>query len=728
MNNPEGKFKAQNYYLRGKSAEDIFGALVIKSYTTTAKAVLDTPNGSNGWFNGGKEITLTAPTGYAISASTDKASFVDGQGNFVTTIKVDNTSNKLASASYYLKCITTGAENGAVTDKPITTDTYKVDQEGPTVNVTGNPAVETTGPVTLAVTASDTVSGIPTAPNTAYSFDGGTTWGTETSKSFDSNQTVNIWVRDNAGNITKQSIVIDKIKTQPYTITATPGKPDFGTAFEGYTQPAAQTITIKNTGNTALVITTPASTTSYTVDASGTAKTLDPQGETTFTVQPVSGLKAGIYNTDTLTVTTDQGTTAAVTPTFTVQAITLSSIAVTTPPNKTEYTAGESFDPTVMVVTATYSDGHQGAVTGYTYSPDGPLTTADNEITISYTEGETTVTAKQPITVKPSPAAPVILTATLNNGVVNAAYSGQIIALGDELSYSVKNGTTLPAGLGLDEKSGTITGTPTAEGTTSFTLVVTNTHGSTEQALTIVVDQTATVTTHTITASLNDADRGTILPAGDAEGKTTVDDGNSQSYIIKANEGYRLSDILIDDQSIGTIPDNGVYTFTDVKADHTITGIFSRKPATVELERIAITTEADKLTYNAGENFDKTGMVVTAYYNDDTEEIIDTYTIDPAGALPEGTMAITVSYTKGSITKEATQAITVTVAPEPDNPTTTVIENGSSAGGNTSTGTANASTGIDNRTTSSSIAGALAVLALAGGIIYIAIRKRCKAH
>ncbi|MGL4546803.1 MBG domain-containing protein [Eubacterium aggregans] len=36
VDNPEGKFKAQNYYLRGKSAEDIFGALVIKSYTTTA--------------------------------------------------------------------------------------------------------------------------------------------------------------------------------------------------------------------------------------------------------------------------------------------------------------------------------------------------------------------------------------------------------------------------------------------------------------------------------------------------------------------------------------------------------------------------------------------------------------------------------------------------------------------------------------------------------------------
>ena len=81
-------------------------------------------------------------------------------------------------------------------------------------------------------------------------------------------------------------------------------------------------------------------------------------------------------------------------------AKTLSSIAVTTPPAKTEYTVGTGFDPAGMVVTATYSDQTTKEVTGYTVTPSGALTKNDTAVTISYTEGETTVTATVPITVK----------------------------------------------------------------------------------------------------------------------------------------------------------------------------------------------------------------------------------------------------------------------------------------------------------------------------------------
>ena len=88
------------------------------------------------------------------------------------------------------------------------------------------------------------------------------------------------------------------------------------------------------------------------------------------------------------------------TATITVNpALVLSSIAVTTAPTKTTYNVGENFDPTGMVVTATYSDNSTEAVTGYTYSPNGALTTSDTEITISYTENNVTKTATQAITV-----------------------------------------------------------------------------------------------------------------------------------------------------------------------------------------------------------------------------------------------------------------------------------------------------------------------------------------
>lgn len=86
-------------------------------------------------------------------------------------------------------------------------------------------------------------------------------------------------------------------------------------------------------------------------------------------------------------------------------APTLSSVAVTTAPTKTEYVVGETLDTTGMVVTATYSDGTSAAVTGYTVSYEGM--TASFEITVSaakevsyinITEGTTVYTVGDKLT------------------------------------------------------------------------------------------------------------------------------------------------------------------------------------------------------------------------------------------------------------------------------------------------------------------------------------------
>ena len=68
------------------------------------------------------------------------------------------------------------------------------------------------------------------------------------------------------------------------------------------------------------------------------------------------------------------------------------SIAITTPPDKISYTAGQSFNPTGMVVTAYFDDDSSEQVSNYTYSPTGALTTADAQITVSY-GGKTTTQA-----------------------------------------------------------------------------------------------------------------------------------------------------------------------------------------------------------------------------------------------------------------------------------------------------------------------------------------------
>ena len=86
---------------------------------------------------------------------------------------------------------------------------------------------------------------------------------------------------------------------------------------------------------------------------------------------------------------------------YIVPSADVTSIEVTTAPTKTEYMAGETFDPTGMVVTATFDDGSSEVVTDYTLNPDTttPLTADVESIEISYTYDEKTVTTTQPITV-----------------------------------------------------------------------------------------------------------------------------------------------------------------------------------------------------------------------------------------------------------------------------------------------------------------------------------------
>lgn len=86
---------------------------------------------------------------------------------------------------------------------------------------------------------------------------------------------------------------------------------------------------------------------------------------------------------------------------YIVPSADVTSIEVTTAPTKTEYMAGEAFDPTGMVITATFDDGSSQVVTDYTLNPDTttPLTADVESIEISYTYDDKTVTTTQPITV-----------------------------------------------------------------------------------------------------------------------------------------------------------------------------------------------------------------------------------------------------------------------------------------------------------------------------------------
>ena len=145
--------------------------------------------------------------------------------------------------------------------------------------------------------------------------------------------------------------------------------------------------------------------------------------------------------------------------------------------------AGQTFsvsanDPGNLPLTWTLSSaactgagcGTVSSVTGLTttYTAPSPLTSplgVTLQAAISGTQSSKTVA----ITVNPAPA----ITGATPNGTVGVPYSATLTASGGTgaLTLSLASGT-LPAGLSFNPKTGVISGTPTANGTSSFTVQV----------------------------------------------------------------------------------------------------------------------------------------------------------------------------------------------------------------------------------------------------------------
>lgn len=112
-----------------------------------------------------------------------------------------------------------------------------------------------------------------------------------------------------------------------------------------------------------------------------------------------------------------------------------------------------------------------GAITG---TPSGGGT---SNFTVKVTDSEQpTVSASAQLSIIIKPAVPLsITTASLPNGTAGVGYSAAITAIGGVYPYtwSITN-DTLPKGLNLNSSTGAITGTPTASGTSTFTVEVTD--------------------------------------------------------------------------------------------------------------------------------------------------------------------------------------------------------------------------------------------------------------
>ena len=77
------------------------------------------------------------------------------------------------------------------------------------------------------------------------------------------------------------------------------------------------------------------------------------------------------------------------------------------------------------------------------------------------------------------------------------------------------------------------------------------------------------------------------------------------------------------------------------------------------LDHLEIVQTPDKTAYGVGETFDRTGMIVHAFFADGSSMEVTDYLVEPDGALAAGTSSVTISYTVGSITKTVSLPITV---------------------------------------------------------------------
>ncbi|MDR3904846.1 MAG: S-layer homology domain-containing protein [Evtepia sp.] len=264
--------------------------------------------------------------------------------------------------------------------------------------------------------------------------------------------------------------------------------------------------------------------------------------------------------------------------------------------------------------------------------------------------------------------APTITTDSLPNGTEGTSYSETLAAEGTApITWSIAKDSSLPDGLNLSS-DGTITGTPTAQGESKFTVTATNACGSDSQELTITIDAQTNVpvtgvSLNTSTLNLVENETGTLT--------ATVEPSNATNKDVTWESS---------NTSVATVDATGKVTAIGAgTATITVTTEDGSKTATCAVTVTAATVSVSGVTLN------KTALSLTV---GDTETLTATITPDNATnknltwssdtpsvasvnngvvtAVAPGTATITATTVDGGFTATCT----VTVRPDipPANP------------------------------------------------------------
>jgi hypothetical protein len=168
-----------------------------------------------------------------------------------------------------------------------------------------------------------------------------------------------------------------------------------------------------------------------------------------------------------------------------------------------------------------------------------PTAAATYGFTLQLTDSTTKGSVSKNFTVTIAPAL-IITTASLVNGQIGIVYTAALAATGGTPAYlwALTGTGTLPAGLALDRSTGAITGTPTANGTSNFTVQVTDSAGVVStKPMSIVIGPLITFTTPSPLPNAT---------AGAAYNQSIAVTGGTPPYTFSVDSGTLPAGITLD--------------------------------------------------------------------------------------------------------------------------------------------------------------------------------------
>ncbi len=344
---------------------------------------------------------------------------------------------------------------------------------------------------------------------------------------------------------------------------------------------------------------------------------------------------------------TENGVTKTLEQKITVQEKVLVDMNLGRLPNKKNYIEGENFDPTGMVIVVKHDNGITTETSDYEILDGEDLKLGQTNVTIRYTEDEIVKEIQVPIKVVQKKLLSIVIAKQANK--VDYVEEQSFDTEGMVVLANYDNG-----------KSEEITNYEIMNGDE---LTIGQTHiiiSYTENNRTRTVSQEITVVKKTLDSIVVTTPPRNIEYF---EGECFDPTGMIVEEIFTNGKSQEITEYEIyDGEDLKSGKREVIISYTEegiTRETKQPIIVYINESEDIKLEKITLTNASNKRTYTEGENFDPTGMIVTASYDDGTVKEVTDYEILDGENLKADQTSVTISYTEGMMTARTTQAIEV---------------------------------------------------------------------